>query len=126
MVKEGQLRVTLRRIAGLAAVLGRWSGPLAALGAVAGGWLLLEVWQVPTATPRLLTALSLFMWILLALGVGYALPKPPDPAVTGAGLFERLGKAVAWVAYALVVAAAMALAAVTLAITSRAVGFWIS
>jgi len=126
MVKEGLLRVTLRRIAALAALLARWNRLLAILGAVVGGWLLFELWQVPTATPRLLTALSLFMWIILALGIASALPRPPEPVATGATLAERFGRRVAWVAYALVVVAAMALAALTLAITSRALGFWMS
>jgi hypothetical protein len=126
MVMEGRWRVTLRKVAALAAVLGRWKRPLVGIGTLAGAWLLFEVWQVPSATPRLLGALSLFLWILLALGVGLALPKTPAPVANGAGMLERWLKCVAWVAYGLVVVIALALAGLTLAITSRAVGIWAS
>lgn len=117
---EPKSRVTLKLIAGSAAVLFRLRGVFIVIAVAAGIWFGWTVFGSEPESAKALVPLAVLLWSVLALGIGYLLPGLPPAIGAGDGVWASIKKRCILLGYGLAVAAALILGGFALLLSLRA------
>ena len=117
---EAKSRVTLKLIAGTAALLFRLRAVFIVVAIGAGIWFGWTVFVPEIQSAKALVPLAVLLWSVLALGIGYLLPEPPLAIAPGDGFWSRTKKRCILLGYGLAVAAALLLGGFALMLSLRA------
>lgn len=117
---EAPSRVTLKLIAGGAAVLFRLRVVFVVIAIAAGIWFGWAIANPATQSAKALIPLTVMLWAGLALGIGYMLPSAPQAILPGDGFWLRTKKRCVLFGYALAVLAALVLGGFALVLSLRA------
>jgi hypothetical protein len=117
---EPDRRVTLGLIAAAAAWLFRLRGIFVVLATAAAIWFGLAIANPATESASALVPLSLFLWSLLALGIGYLLPTLPPAIAPDDGLWIRTRKGFVLLAYGMAVVVSFGLCIFAVILSLRA------
>lgn len=117
---EPDRRVTLRLIADAATWLFRLRGIFIVLATAAAIWFGLAIANPATESASALVPLTVFLWALLALGIGYLLPTLPPAIAPGDGLWLRIRKGFVLLAYGMAVILSLGLGIFAVILSLRA------
>ena len=120
VIKRSRL-VTLNTIASAATWLFRLRRALFVVGLVAVAWFAIAFASPEATSADALLPLSLGLWVALALGVGHTLTQAPPAVAPDDGFGLRLRKRLGQAGYVVVVVAVVALGALAVFLTFRAI-----
>jgi hypothetical protein len=117
---QGKSPVTLRHVARTAAALSRFRGVFIVTAVLAGLWFGWRVIDTDSASARALVPLAVLLWSVLALGIGYLLPRQPPAIRQRDRMWVRVKKRLVAGAYVVAVFAALLLGLFALMMSVRA------